>query len=91
MPTIAYFYGIAVRMYLQDHNPPHFHASYAGNEAYVSIATGEVIEGHLPRNAERLVKQWALARQPLLMDNWNKARAGKPVRKIPGLDADESD
>lgn len=91
MPTISYFYGISIRMYLEDHNPPHFHANYSGNEAYVSIATGEILEGRLPRNAARLVKKWTLARQSLLMDNWNNARSGKPVKKVPGLDADESD
>jgi hypothetical protein len=91
MPTISYFYGIAIRMYLEDHNPPHFHANYGGNEAYVSIATGEILEGRLPRNAARLVKEWTLARQSLLMDNWKNARSGKPIKKVPGLDADESD
>jgi hypothetical protein len=65
MPTIAYFYGISIRMYFEDHNPPHFHAEYAGNEAFISIATGDVVEGRLPA---RLVKEWALARQSLLMD-----------------------
>lgn len=59
MPTIAYFYGIAIRMFFNDHPPPHFFASYSGHEANVSIETGEVIEGHLPANAARLVKQWA--------------------------------
>ena len=28
MPTIAFFYGIAIRMYIRDHSPPHFHALY---------------------------------------------------------------
>src|SRR6186713_3333499 len=27
MPTIAYFYGIAIRMYFIDHPPPHFFAT----------------------------------------------------------------
>src|SRR5213079_2429753 len=71
-------YGISIRMYLEDHNPPHFHAHYAGNRAYMSIATGEILEGRLPRNAARLVKEWTLARQSLLMDNWKNARSGKP-------------
>jgi hypothetical protein len=26
MPTIAYFYGIAIRMFFADHPPPHFFA-----------------------------------------------------------------
>lgn len=28
MPTISFFYGIAIRMYFRDHAPPHFHAIY---------------------------------------------------------------
>ena len=56
MPTIAYFYGIAIRMFFVDHPPPHFFAAYSGHEANVLIETGEVIEGHLPANAARLVK-----------------------------------
>src|SRR5258708_33202834 len=37
MPTIAYFYGIAIRMYFREHPPPHFFATYSGHEANVSI------------------------------------------------------
>jgi hypothetical protein len=39
MPTIAYFYGIAIRMYLREHPPPHFHAIYAEHDATVDIKT----------------------------------------------------
>jgi hypothetical protein len=88
MPTIAYFYGIAIRMFFVDHPPPHFFASYSGHEANVSIETGEVIEGHLPANAARLVRQWALAHRGELEDNWRRARAGTPLVKIAGLDDD---
>ena len=56
MPTIAFFYGIAIRMFFRDHPPPHFLATYAGHEANVAIASGEVIAGHLPSRAARLVK-----------------------------------
>jgi hypothetical protein len=28
MPTISQFYGITIRMYFDDHPPPHFHAYY---------------------------------------------------------------
>jgi hypothetical protein len=33
MPEISRFFGIVIRMYFDDHNPPHIHAFYAGNEA----------------------------------------------------------
>jgi len=69
MPTISWFYGIAIRMYVRDHPPPHFHAVYAEHEANVSIDTGEVIEGSLPKAAANLVKEWALVQQRQLREN----------------------
>lgn len=33
MPTVSMFYGILIRMYYDDHNPPHFHAFYNEYEA----------------------------------------------------------
>ena len=88
MPTIAWFYGIAIRMFVRDHPPPHFHAVYGEHEAFVAIETGAIIEGGLPPAAARLVKEWALARQGQLRKNWRRARAGEPPEKIAGLDAD---
>ena len=88
MPTIAWFYGIAIRMYVRDHPPPHFHAIYGEHEAFVAIENGEVIEGTLPKAAARLVKEWTLARQAQLRENWRLACAGEPPEKIAGLDVD---
>ncbi len=89
MPTIASFYGIYIRMYMRDHPPPHFHATYPGNEAFVSIETGRVIEGRLPSNAARLVQEWTFAHRPELWDNWARARSGEPLERIAGLDDDQ--
>ncbi len=30
MPELSRFYGIVIRMYFGDHNPPPFHAYYGG-------------------------------------------------------------
>ncbi len=70
MPTISRFYGIVIRMYFSDHPPPHFHAYYAGEEAVVEIATGEVIRGGLPARALRFVREWALIHRDELEFNW---------------------
>lgn len=45
MPTISYFYGIIIVMYLRnkDHNPPHIHAITQDFDAPFSIATGEIM------------------------------------------------
>jgi len=39
MPVISYFFGIYIRMYQDDHNPPHFHIEYQGHEALMAIET----------------------------------------------------
>jgi Domain of unknown function (DUF4160) len=54
VPTISWFYGIAIRMYFLDHPPPHFEAVYGEHEANVAIASGEVIAGRLPQTAASL-------------------------------------
>jgi hypothetical protein len=54
-----------IRMYVREHLPPHFHAVYGEFEANVSIDNGEVIEGRLPRNARRLVREWRNSGQNL--------------------------
>jgi hypothetical protein len=89
MPTIAWFYGIAIRMYFLDHPPPHFQAVYNEYEANIAIETGDVIAGRLPANASRLVKQWTLAHRSELMENWRRARARMPLERIAGLDDDQ--
>ena len=88
MPTISIFYGIYIKMYFNDHPPPHFTAEYQNFEANVSIKTGKVIAGKLPKTAARIVRAWALAHQAELNANWDRARAEKPLEKIPGADAD---
>jgi len=32
MPTISWFYGNSIRMYFNDHAPPHFHAIIGGDD-----------------------------------------------------------
>lgn len=38
------FRGIRITMYWADHMPPHFHASYGGEEVLISITDLEVLE-----------------------------------------------
>ncbi|MGH8521203.1 MAG: DUF4160 domain-containing protein, partial [Gammaproteobacteria bacterium] len=69
-------------------NPPRFHAEYQGHEAFIDIATGEVIHGHLPRTAARIVKEWCMNHQHELFDNWQRGQALQPMVRIPGADND---
>ena len=51
LPTISTFYGIVIRMFFNDHSPPHFHARYGEFEATVDIEKLAVLEGDLPGRA----------------------------------------
>ena len=53
MPEVSRFYGIVIRLYYNDHNPPHFHARYGGMEAVIDIRTLAVISGRLPARPAR--------------------------------------
>ena len=57
MPTLVIFFGIVIRMWHDDHPPPHIHVEYQGYEALIEIATGEVREGDLPRKVAAIVKE----------------------------------
>jgi Domain of unknown function (DUF4160) len=61
VPRLSQFYGISIYMYWADHQPPHFHAIYGGDEALVRIDDGRVLAGRLPATAARLVEKWARA------------------------------
>jgi hypothetical protein len=60
MPQISRFFGIIIKMYYNDHYPPHFHAEYNEHVAEIAIDTLEIIEGNLPRRVLSLVLEWAV-------------------------------
>ena len=55
MPEISRFYGIVIRMYYDEHNPPHFHAKYGDEEGVIQIDALQLVQGSLPRRALNLV------------------------------------
>lgn len=86
MPEISRFFGIIIRMYFDDHLPPHFHAIYGNFEAQVAIDPISVLEGDLPRRAVSMVIEWAALHQHELMANWQRLRESQTAQKIPPLD-----
>lgn len=55
MPEISRFYGIVIRMYYNDHAPPHFHAVYGEHQAQIDIHTLSLFGGNLPPRALGMV------------------------------------
>jgi uncharacterized protein DUF4160 len=85
MPEIARFYGIVIRMYFNDHNPPHFHAMYGEHLALVNIHTLTVFGGHLPPRALSMVIEWATQHRDELLEDWDRAREHQALHRIEPL------
>ena len=73
MPVLSEFFGIKITMYYDDHNPPHFHASYGDDKALIDIKNARVLEGKLPSKQLKLVLAWAVIHQEELMNDWDLA------------------
>ena len=86
MPTISEFFGIVIRMYYDDHAPPHFHAYYQEHSAVMNIENLEVRSGNLPARATGLVLEWARLHQDELLQDWRLAEAHQPLHPIDPLE-----
>jgi hypothetical protein len=82
MLAVSLFYGIKITMNWDEHNPPHFHVEYAEFEASISIQDCIVDKGHLPNKQLKLVLAWCEIHKDELMQNWELAKAGKPLNAI---------
>jgi len=85
MPEISRFYGIVIKMYFDDHLPPHLHAEYGEYQALVNIDTLAVIGGRLPPRAMGMVMEWALLHQDELKEAWSRAKSLQPPGRIDPL------
>jgi hypothetical protein len=86
MPEISRFFGIIIRMFFNDHEPPHFHAEYAQHEGLFNIVDLRMIEGHLPQRVKVLVLEWAFEHRNELMENWENARNKTSLKRIAPLE-----
>ena len=82
MPELSRFYGIQIRINQNDHQPPHFHAKYNEFQAMYSIETCLLMEGRLPRNADRMIREWAILHQNELKKNWEESQNPNPVFQL---------
>jgi hypothetical protein len=86
MPTICIFFGMAIRMYYDDHAPPHFHAYYGEFAAVIEIESLGLRDGRLPKRAMAMVLEWAAEHREELLKNWKLAEAHRPLKPIKPLE-----
>jgi hypothetical protein len=85
MPEISRFFGIIIRMYYNDHAPPHVHAEYQGEKVLLDFR-GNIVRGEIgSKTALRLVREWIDSHSAELEEDWNLARAGRDLKPIDPL------
>ncbi len=85
MPEISRFLGIVIGIFYSEHGAAHFHAVYGEYEISVEVESGK-IHGQFPARALRLVLEWASLHREELIENWQLARQGQPLRRIAPLE-----
>lgn len=82
------FYGLIVSMYYLDtkqHHLPHLHIRYGEMEGIYGIPDGNLIEGALPANKEKLAKAWIEIHKDELLANWQLAVSGNKIYPVEPL------
>jgi DNA polymerase/3'-5' exonuclease PolX len=72
-------------MNFSEHRPPHFHATYGGDEVLVSINDIEVLEGAISSKQQKMLLGWAALHQEELLENWVLAEKKKELFEIEPL------
>jgi hypothetical protein len=85
MPELCRFLGISIRMYFNDHEPPHFHVQYNDFRAVFLIADLSLIDGFLPPRIVALVLEWANQHRFELAMNWREMRETGTFKRIEPL------
>ena len=66
------------------HQVPHIHAEYQGEEAVVSL-DGDVLEGSIPKKKQSLVIAWVNIHYDELLANWDLLEKGEKTFTIEPL------
>lgn len=85
MPELSRFLGIVIGLFYREHGVPHFHAVYGGYEISVEVETG-TIHGEFPPRALKLVLEWTNLHKAELLEDWQLAKQGQPLRRIAPLE-----
>ena len=72
MPRVAFFFGISIYMYMDDHGVPHCHAIYGDYGGSFSLENGERLAGQMPPAQSQKIKNFILSNQSDLMEKWNE-------------------
>lgn len=72
MPTLVRLGNVLIRMYADDHVPPHFHVVTTSGEALVSIDGLEMLRGSIDRRSLDTALEWARDNMETLTNEWRR-------------------
>ena len=70
--------NIIIRVYANDHLPPHFHIVAPDFQALVEIATQKVLRGSIESQSKE-VEEWIAANIGLIAAEWNRINPQFPI------------
>ena len=72
MPVIVRLQYCVIRMYFEDHNPPHFHVDTTEGRALLTIADLAIVEGKVGARALKEARAWAEVYRDRLWAAWQE-------------------
>lgn len=70
---------IIIRVYANDHLPPHFHAVHPDFDALIEIETLSILRGSLSPSAAKDVMEWAAENRGAIAAEWNRINPRFPI------------
>jgi len=71
-----------IKMYFREHGVPHFHALYGEFNGVFDIDKLVMIEGDMPKRAQRMITEWASNYKDDLLEMWKT----QSYKNLPGLE-----
>lgn len=72
---------VIIRVYANDHLPPHFHAIGPDFEALIEIETLAIMRGSLSRQAGKSIMAWARANRQTIAAEWSRINLRFPIAR----------
>jgi len=72
MPTVVILGHVHIRMFANDHNPPHFHVVTANHQISIRLDDLSVMVGSMDRGSLSSALAWAAANKKVLEDEWHR-------------------
>ncbi len=72
--------NIIIRVYANDHLPPHFHVIAPDFQALIEIETLSVLAGSLEGKARKSVMEWVSKNSNVIRKEWNRINPKFPIK-----------